>query len=56
MYSENETLALPLNPTYVDIRILFSNPRLIIKLTLHSNKKILTFPNFCVSLKGHEID
>ena len=33
MYSESETLTLPLNPTYVYIRILFSKPRLIIKLT-----------------------
>ena len=31
--AKNETVALPLNPTYVDICILFFNPRLIIKLT-----------------------
>ena len=31
-------VALPLNPTYVHICILFSNPRLIIKLTF-SNRK-----------------
>ena len=34
VYSKNESVALPLNPTYVYISILFSNPRLIIKLTL----------------------
>ena len=34
MYSENVPVVLLLNPTYVDIRISFSNPRLIAKLTL----------------------
>ena len=34
MYSKNATVALALNPTYVHSCILFSNPRLIIKLTL----------------------
>ena len=41
VYSENESVALPLNPTYVDISILFSNPRLIIKLTLSN---LFAFP------------
>ena len=35
VYSENAGVILPLNPTYVDMCILFFNPRLIIKLTLH---------------------
>ena len=34
VYSETARVVFPLNPTYVDIRILFFNPRLIIKLTL----------------------
>ena len=34
VYSEKAPAALPLNPTYVRICILFSKPRLIIKLTL----------------------
>lgn len=36
MYSESETVALPLNPTYINIRILFSNPRFILQLTFYS--------------------
>ena len=43
MYSENETLTLPLNPTYVYIRILFSKPRLIIKLMLVNVKLDFNF-------------
>ena len=38
VYSENESVVLQLNPTYIDICILFSSPRLIIKLPFLKEK------------------